>query len=193
MENIDLSRVGKGCACSHWRSDYKHAGWRVCAAVRRHGNREAEFVARDGVGGGKGLNVAPSVRRCVALLHQRRVPIVLENVDFAPCSGGSRRAHCCESASAIDCDCSAEQVANAERRGWGEELQKNEDIPKAGVKESCVLAVKEMGVNEMIHQRNLLAIQGEVPDSCESRRGQEEEEEEEEVDGTCAGGSEYAM
>ncbi len=175
MENVDLSRIGKGCTGSHWRPDNKHAGWGVSAAVRRHGNREAEFVARDGVGGGEGLNVAPSVRGRVALLHERGMPVVLENVDFAACSGRPRSAHCCESSSAIDGDCGAEQVAGAERRGRGEKLQKNEEVPKAAARASCVLAVQKMAANDWGHERegrHLLAIEGEVPDSCESRRGQ---------------------
>jgi hypothetical protein len=156
MENIDLSRVCKGCTGSDGRPDNKHAGWCASAAVRRHGKREAEFVALDGVGGGKGLNVAPSVRGCVPLLHERGMPVVLENVDFATCSGRPRRAHCCESASAIDGDRGAEQVASAERRGWGEELQKNEEVHKAAAKAWCVLVVvRKMAVNEWGNERKL--------------------------------------
>jgi hypothetical protein len=81
--------------------------------------------------------VTPGVGSGVSLLHKRRVPIVLEDVNSALGAARSRSTHCCQSASSINGDCCAEEVAGGERRGWCEQLRGIEELQSdtnAGVK-----------------------------------------------------------
>ncbi len=81
--------------------------------------------------------MSPGVGSGVPLLHKRRVPIVLEDVHSALGAARSRSTHCCQSASSIDGDSSAEEVAGGERRGWCEQLrviEESQSDTNAGVK-----------------------------------------------------------
>ena len=67
--------------------------------------------------------MAPCVRGGVSLRRKSGVPVVLEEVNFAPGACCTRSTDGSQRASAIDCDCCAEEVAGVEGGGRGEDLR----------------------------------------------------------------------